>query len=84
MMMVAPISRVTVDRFFCWLAAGDDDARPDRRQVQWQRTRTGLQDRCVDEGSPSKWVSVLDDSRVAGFTRPTLGRRRQRNPHSAR
>ena len=84
MMMVAPLSPGTVARLFCWLAAGDDDARPDRPPVHAQGQCSSLQDRSSDDGSPSKWVSVLDDGSAGGFTKPTLHQWRQRNPHSAR
>ena len=84
MMMVVPISSVTADRLWCWFAAGHDDVRPDRPPVHSQRHRSSLQDRSADDGSPSKWVSVLDYGGTSGFTRHTLDRRCQRNPHSAR
>jgi hypothetical protein len=84
MMMLAPISLVTADQMCCWFTAGHDDARPDRPPVLSQGHRSSLQDRSPHNGSPSKRMSVLDYSSAAGFTRPTLDRRCQRNPHSAR
>ncbi len=84
MMMVAPISLVTANRMCCWFTAGHDDARPDRPPVLSQGHRSSLQDRSPHNGSPSKRMSVLDYSSAAGFTRPTLHRRCQRYPHSAR
>ena len=83
MMLVAPISPVTADRMCCWFTAGDDGARPDRPPGLSQGHSSSLQDPSLDDGLPSKRVSVLDDGSAAGFTRPTLDRRCQQNPHSA-
>ena len=83
-MMIAPISLVTADRMCCWFTAGHDDARPDRPPVYRNDHRSSLQDRSPHNGSPSKRMSVLDYGSAVGFTRPTLDRRCQRNPHSAR
>jgi len=84
MMMVAPISLVTAIE----CAAGSRPATtmlgPIAPPVLSQGHRSSLQDRSPHNGSPSKRMSVLDYSSAAGFTRPTLHRRCQRYPHSAR
>ena len=84
MMPIAPTLLVTVDRLFCWLVAGHDDARLDRQSMLSQRPRSGPQQRNLDVVRAWNRVSLLEDGTTAGLVRPKLHRRRQRNPHSAR
>ena len=84
MMPIAPTLLVTVDRLFCWLVAGHDDARLDRQPLLSQRRRSGSRQRNLDDVRAWNRVSLLEDSTTAGLIRLKLHRRRQRNPHSAR
>ena len=82
MMMVGAVLLFTADR--CWLPAGNDGAWSDHPPRVWQGPRNPLHKRGLDAGLGWERVSVLICGSPAGRTTPTLHRRRQPNPHSAR
>ena len=84
MMVIATISHVTADRLCRWLMAGNDGARLNhlprpRRQPRNPRTNANFMPLWARNGG-----SVLIRPSAPGCMTPTLLRRRQPNPHSAR
>ena len=84
MMGIATISHVTADRLCYWLMAGNDNVPPNQPPSLWHGPRNPLHKRELH--APLGWrrLSVLIRSSAAGCVTPTLLRRRQPNPHSAR
>ncbi len=67
MMPIAPNLLVTVDRLFCWLVAGHDDARLDRQPMLSQRRCSGLRQGNLDDVRAWNRVSLLEDGTTAGL-----------------